>query len=69
MSHKETTGTELAHALERRRSIIDSAIVKFLKREKKMSIDNVVLNVSDLEKRKRKESVGEQVEFRKMFIN
>ena len=37
---------DLAHVFERRRAIIDSSIVRMLKREKEMSVDCVVLLVS-----------------------
>lgn len=42
---QDDRGVELAHVFERRCIIIDAAIVKMLKREKRMSIDNVVLKV------------------------
>ena len=37
---------DLAHLFERRRAIIDSAIMRFLKKEKEMSLDNIANKVS-----------------------
>ena len=36
---------DLAHLFERRRGIIDSAIMRFLKKEKEMSLDNIANKV------------------------
>lgn len=36
---------DLAHLFERRRAIIDSAIMRFLKKEKEMSLDNIANKV------------------------
>ena len=37
---------DLAHVFERRRAILDSAIVRILKKEKQMSMDNIAHRVS-----------------------
>ena len=36
---------DLAHVFERRRAIMDSAIVRILKQEKEMSVDNIAFMV------------------------
>ena len=41
----EHRGADLLHIFERRRAIIDSAIVRILKREKEMSMDNMASKV------------------------
>lgn len=39
---------DLVHLFERRRAIIDSAIMRFLKKEKEMSLDNIANKVLTL---------------------
>ena len=36
---------DLAHVFERRRAVMDSAIVRILKKEKQMSVDNIAHKV------------------------
>ena len=42
---QEERAVSLAHVFERRRAIIDSAIVRLLKKEKEMSVDNIAMQV------------------------
>ncbi len=37
---------DLAHVFERRRAVMDSAIVRILKKEKQMSVDNIAHKVA-----------------------
>ena len=41
----EDRTADLAHIFERRRAIMDSAIVRMLKREKEMSVDTIAVKV------------------------
>lgn len=43
---REDRTIDLAHVFERRRAILDSAIVRILKKEKQMSMDNIAHRVS-----------------------
>ena len=43
---REERTVDLAHVFERRRAIMDSAIVRILKQEKEMSVDNIAVTVS-----------------------
>ena len=45
VSSREERTVDLAHVFERRRAIIDSAIVRILKQEKEMSVDNIAFMV------------------------
>ena len=45
LSSREERTVDLAHVFERRRAIIDSAIVRILKQEKEMSVDNIAFMV------------------------
>ena len=45
VSSREERTVDLAHVFERRRAIMDSAIVRILKQEKEMSVDNIAFMV------------------------
>lgn len=45
LPNQEERAVSLAHVFERRRAIIDSAIVRLLKKEKEMSVDNIAMQV------------------------
>ena len=45
LSSREERMVDLAHVFERRRAIIDAAIIRMLKREKEMSVDSVAVKV------------------------
>ena len=42
---REGRSVDLAHVFQRRRAIIDAAIVRTMKREKEMSVDNIAIKV------------------------
>ena len=42
---REERTLDLAHVFERRRAIMDSAIIRILKREREMSMDNIAVKV------------------------
>ena len=45
MPNHEDRAVGLAHVFERRRAIMDSAIVRLLKKEREMSVDNIAMQV------------------------
>ena len=50
MPNHEERAVGLAHVFERRRAIMDSSIVRLLKREKEMSVDNIAMQVCECER-------------------
>ncbi len=44
-SSRGDRAVNLAHVFERRRAIMDAAIVRIMKKEKQMSVDNIALKV------------------------
>ena len=42
---REERTMDLAHVFERRRAIMDSAIIRILKKEREMSVDNIAVKV------------------------